>query len=254
MVYLGSYFARQSMVYLGSYFAWQSRQRRSTMNGTHESEQTGTVDDGGELDPREAALILEQTAITARRQFEPSSPLGAILAAGVFLFGYGAVWLSMRGHHVYKGPAGWSLAVLYGLIVVAGVAGSRVSRRARTGVSGRARRQLQAQAAAVWAAGIGAWLVEGALRYLGVSFKIVYGVYGPTVPLIALAAAGAGYAAAQEKWPELGLAIAIILVASGSTFFGPLGAWGLTGLGCCVVLLAYAAVLRVWLRRAPSAQ
>jgi hypothetical protein len=224
------------------------------MNGAHDTDEAATVDEGGELDPREAALIVEQTAIQARRQFEPSSPLAAVLGAGVFLFGYGAVWWSMRDQHVYKGPAGWSLAMLYGLIVVAGVVGSRVSRRARTGVSGRARRQLQAQAAAVWAAGIGAWVVEGALRYLGVSFKIVYGVYGPTVPLIALAAAGAGYAAAQEKWPELGVAIAIIAVASGSTFFGPLGAWGLTGLGCCIALLAYAAVLTVWLRRPPSAQ
>jgi hypothetical protein len=158
----------------------------------------------------------------------------------------------MRGQHVYKGPAGWSLAVLYGLIVVAAIFGSRVSRRATTGVSGRARRQMQAQAAAVAAAGIGAWVVEGALRYLGVSFKIVYGVYGPTVPLIALAAAGAGYAAAREKWSDLGLAIAIIAVAAGSTFFGPLGAWGLTGLGCCIVLLVYAVILTAWLRRPPA--
>ena len=106
--------------------------------------------------------------------------------------------------------------------------------------------------AAVCAAGIGAWVVEGALRYLGVSFKIVYGVHGPTVPLIALAAAGAGYAAAQEQWPELGVAIAIVAVAAGSAFFGPLGARGLTGLGCCIALLVYAAVLTVWLRRPPS--
>jgi hypothetical protein len=224
------------------------------MNGTHDKEETETVDDGGELDPREAALIVEQTAITARRQFEPSSPLAVVLGAGVFLFGYGAVWLSMRDQHVYKGPAGWSLAVLYGLIIVASIVGSRVSRRATTGVTGRARRQLKAQAAAVAAAGVGAWVVEGALRYLGVSFKIVYGVYGPTVPLIALAAASAGYAAARERWSDLGLAIAIIAVASTSTFFGPLGAWGLTGLGCCIVLLVYAGVLTVWLRRPPAVQ
>jgi hypothetical protein len=223
------------------------------MNETHDTE-TGTVDDGGELDPREAALILEQSAIAARRQFEPASPLAAVLGAAVFLFGYGGVWFSMRDQHVYKGPAGWSLGLLYGLIVVSAVIGGRVSKRATTGVSGRARRQMQAQSAAIAAAGIGAWVVEGALRYLGVSFRIVYGVYGPTVPLIALAAAGAGYAAAREKWPELGLSIALIAIASGSTFFGPLGAWGLSGLGCCVALLVYAAVLPTWLRRLPSVQ
>lgn len=108
---------------------------------------------------------------------------------------------------------------------------------------------MRAEAAATVAAGVGAWMVQGALRYLGVSFQIVYGVYGPTVPLIALAAAGAGYAAAQEKWPELGLAIAIIAIAAASTFFGPLGAWGLTGVGCAVALVVYAAAVTVRLRR-----
>jgi hypothetical protein len=224
------------------------------MTGTRDPNQIETVDEEGELDPREAALIVEQTAIAARRQFEPSSPLAAVVGAGIFLFGYGAVWFSIRNQHPYKqGPAGWSIAVLYGLIAVSAVVGSRVMRRATAGVSGRARRQMQAQAVALVGAGIGAWVVEGALRYLGVSFKIVYGVYGPTVPVIALLAAGAGYAAAREKWPELGLAIAMIAIASISTFFGPLGAWGLTGLGCCIALLVYAAVLAAWLRRPLSA-
>jgi hypothetical protein len=220
------------------------------MNGTQDVGETEQVDGGGgDLAPQEAALIIEATALQARRLFETSSPVAAVIGAGVFLFGYGAVWWSLRDQHVYTGPAGWSLAVLYGLIAVSGLVGRRFLRQATTGVSGRARRQMQAQAAAVAAAGIGAWVVEGALRYLGVSFEIVYGVYGPTVPLIALAAAAAGYAAAREKWPELGLAIALIAVASGSTFFGPLGAWGLTGLGCCIALLVYAAVLTAWLRR-----
>jgi hypothetical protein len=222
------------------------------MNATHDTDDSRTGDEGGELDPREAARIIEQTAIHARRQFEPASPLTAALGAGVFLFGYGAVWFSMRDQHVYVGPAGWSIAFLYGLIAVSAVISGQAFKRATTGISGRARRQTQAQAAAVAVAGLGAWVVEGALRYLGVSFEIVYGVYGPTVPLIALAAASAGYAAAREKWPELGLAIAVIAVASGSAFFGPRGAWGLTGVGCCIALVLYAAVLTVWLRRAPS--
>jgi K+-transporting ATPase A subunit len=69
------------------------------------------------------------------------------------------------------------------------------------------------------------------------------------VPLIALAAAAAGINAMRESWLQLGVAIAIIAVASVSVFFGPLGAWGLTGLGCCLVLLVYAALV-VWQRRA----
>jgi hypothetical protein len=206
--------------------------------------------EGAGLDPREAAKILEQATKQARRQFDPHPPLAVVVgAAGVFLFGYGAVWWSMRDQHVYTtGPALWSLAVLYGLIAVSAIAGS-VASRAKSGVSGRAQRERQAQGAAFAAAGIGAWVIEGALRYRGVSFEIVYGVFGPTVPLIALMAVAAGISATRENWLQLGVCIAIIAVASVSTFFGPLGAWGLTGLGCCLVLLAYAAALVVLRRR-----
>ena len=177
--------------------------------------------EGAGLDPREAAKILEQATKQARRQFDPHPPLAVVVgAAGVFLFGYGAVWWSMRDQHVYTtGPALWSLAVLYGLIAVSAIAGS-VASRAKSGVSGRAQRERQAQGAAFAAAGIGAWVIEGALRYRGVSFEIVYGVFGPTVPLIALMAVAAGISATRENWLQLGVCIAIIAVTSVSTFSG----------------------------------
>ena len=221
------------------------------MNSIGDGNQAASTDDVAGMDPREAATILEQTKRQARRQFDPQPPLFVVVgAAGVFLFGYGAVWWSMRDQHPYSsGPALWSLAVLYGLIAVSSIAGSVVYNRSQSGVSGRARRQRQVQGIAIAAAGIGAWVVEGALRYRGVSFEIVYGVYGPTVPLIALAAAAAGINAVKESWLQLGVCIGIIAVASVSTFFGPLGAWGLTGLGGCLVLLAYAGALLVLQRR-----
>src|ERR1700680_1142308 len=224
----------------------------SDINSSGDSNPDASTGEIAALDPREAARILEQTTKQARRQFDPQPPLVVVVgAAGVFLFGYGAVWWSMRDQQVYTtGPALWSLAVLYGLIAVSAIVGSMVFNRAKSGVSGRAKRQQQAQAAAFAAAGIGAWVVQGALRYRGVSFEIVYGVYGPTVPLIALVAVAAGINAMRESWLQLGVCIGIIAVASVSTFFGPLGAWGLTGLGCCLVLLAYAGVLVVQQRRA----
>jgi len=221
------------------------------MNVTEDTNQVASAGEGVELDPKEAAQILDQTQRQARHQFDPQPPVVVVVgAAAVFLFGYGAVWWSMRDQHPYgSGPALWSLAVLYGLIAVSAIAGSVIYNRAQSGISGRARRQRQVQGIAIGAAGIGAWVVEGALRYRGVSFEIVYGVYGPTVPLIALAAAAAGINAVKESWLQLGVCIGIIGVASLSTFFGPLGAWGLTGLGGCLVLLAYAGALVVLQRR-----
>jgi hypothetical protein len=221
------------------------------MNVIGDTNQTASAGEGGGLDPREAAKILDQADRQARREFDPQPALVAVVGAGVFLFGYGAVWWSMHDQHVYSGPALWSLAVLYGLIAGSAIIGGVASNRAKSGVSvsSRARRQQQAMGAAIAAAGLGAWVIQGALRYRGVSFEIVYGVYGPTVPLIALAAAAAGINAMRENWLQLGACIGIIAVASVSVFFGPLGAWGLTGLGCCLVLLAYAAGLVVQQRR-----
>lgn len=211
------------------------------MNGTDDPK---AVKEGGGLDPMEASRILEQTKRSAQRAFDIESPVIAVLAAGFFLFGYGAVWFSLRDQHPAV-PALWSLAVFYGLIAALGIGASVVSSRATAGVtlSVRARRERLALSAAIGAAGVGAWVVEGSLRYLGVSFEIVYGVYGPTVPLMALVSAAAGSFAVQQKWLQLGACAAVIGVASVSTFFGPAGAWGLTGLGCCGVLLVYAALL-----------
>ena len=223
------------------------------MGETLDTTGSATDDEGGVFDPQEAARILEQTAKQARREFEPKLALGAVVGAGVFLFGYGAVWWSFHDQHPYgSGPALWSIAVLYGLIALSSIVGGVVLARRNAGISisRQARRQQQVQSAAIGAALIGAAVFMGALRYLGVSFEIVYGVYGPTVPLIAAAAAAAGVAATREKWLELGACVAVIAIASGSGFFGPLGAWGLTGLGCCMVLLVYAAALVVRQRRA----
>jgi hypothetical protein len=220
------------------------------MNAAGDTDQIGTAAEDAALDPREAERILDQAKRQARRQFDPVSPLAAVAGAGAFLVGYGAVWWSMRDQQVYTtGPALWSLAVFYGAMAVGGIVAGVVSNRATAGVSGRARRLQQAQTAAIAAAGIGAWVIQGALRYRGVSFEIVYGIYGPTVPLIALTAAAAGINAMRENWLQLGVCIGVIAVTSVSVFFGPLGAWGLTGVGCCLVLLVYAAALVVQQRR-----
>jgi hypothetical protein len=220
------------------------------MSGTHEDIARGDVRGG--FDPREAAQLLETTTLQARRAFDPeSSPLVAVVAAALFLFGYGAAWWSLRDQKP-EVPALWSLAVLYGLVALVAIVGSLVYSRATVGisVSAQARRQRAARGLAIGGAAVGAWVVQGALRHLGVSDEIVYGVFGPTVPLIAIAGATAGIEAMREHWLQLGTCLGLIVVASVSTFFGPAGAWGLTGGGCCAVFLVYAVALVSRQRRA----
>src|ERR1700674_3956055 len=130
--------------------------KESELNVIGDINQSASGGEEASLDPRGAAKIPKQAQRPARRHFAPQPPLAVVVgAAGVFLFGYGAVWWSMRDQHVYTGPALWSLAVLYGLIAVSAIVGSVVSNRAKSGVSGRARRQHQAQAPRFAAARIG---------------------------------------------------------------------------------------------------
>jgi hypothetical protein len=215
------------------------------MQGTHDSASAG---EGG-LDPREAARLLERTSREAHRKFELSSPLLSVLGAAVVLVALGAVWLSVRGQHPYKGPTAAGLLVMYGILVCwIGVVVS-FRRRAMAGVSGGSIQQQRAYAAAVVTALVGVSVFQGVLKHDGVSLAIVYGIYPVTAQLIALGAVGAAIAAAREEWPGFGVGIAVALVASVSAFAGPRGVWLSDGIGCCVAVLGYAAA-QAWLRRA----
>jgi hypothetical protein len=220
------------------------------MNGPRDTNEAETADEGGGLDPREAATLIELTKRQARRQFALQTPLLALIGAAFFLVAYGTIWLSVREQHPYQGPTGTALGVFYGLVIVMSVAGGVVFKRATTGISGRALRQQRAQGAVVAAAYVGAFVFQGALHYLGVSNAIVYGVYPAAAPLIVVGGAGAAIAASRENWPLLGVAIAVIAVCAASAYAGPIGVWAFVGVGCCFAFLGYAAAQVVWPRPA----
>ena len=220
------------------------------MNGTHDIDQTKTHEDEGELDPREAARLLERTTREAKRKFDVSSPLLSLLGAAVVLVAFGAVWLSVRGQHPYTGPTAAGLLVMYGILICWIGVVVRFRRRATAGLSGRSVRQQWANAAVVVVALVAVSVFQGVLKHDGVSHAIVYGIYPPTAQLIVLGTAGAAIQAAREDWPGFGIAIAVMLVAAGSAFAGPRGVWLSDGIGCCVAVLGYAAV-QAWLLRAP---
>jgi hypothetical protein len=216
------------------------------MQGTPDSTSAGE----GALDPREAARLLERTRREARRKLDLSSPLLSLLGAAVVLVALGAVWLSVRGQHPYKGPTAAGLLVMYGILVCWIGVVVRFRRRALAGVSGGSIRQQRAYGAAVVTALVGVSVFQGVLKHDGVSQAIVYGIYPVTAQLVALGAVGAAIAAAREEWPGFGVGIAVSLIAAGSAFAGPRGVWLSDGIGCCVAVLAYAAA-QAWLRRAP---
>jgi hypothetical protein len=167
----------------------------------------------------------------------------------VLLVAFGAVWLTVRGQHPYKGPTAVALVILYAVVAIRIATVVYAHRRARAGVSGRSVSQQRAEGAGLAAALVAVYVLMGALAHAGASDAIVYGVYVVTATLIVLGTFWAAHSAAREDWPGLGVAIALVLVAAGSAFAGPRGVWLSDGVGCCAVLLGYGAA-QGWLLRA----
>ena len=219
------------------------------MHGIQDEDEGVPDEEGGELDPQRAVELIEQATREAKRQFDWQSPWMTLAGAAIFLAIYGTLWLSVRGQHPYKGPTGWALLSIYSLIIVAAIAARAVRRRwdARQGISGRSRRRETYLGAVMGSAYLAAVVFQGALRYLGVSWAIVYGVYPAVVSPIILVAAGGVFAAVREDLQTLCAVIAVIAVLAGSAFAGPIGVWLSCGVGGCVVLLALAGV-QFWQR------
>jgi hypothetical protein len=211
------------------------------MNGTDEHEhQTPTTDDEHRLDPREAAILLDQATRQAHREFSYRPPLLTSIRAVVVLLGYGALWWSVRGQHPYKGPSRGVILVLYAAVIFVIVVSALALRRATTGVTGPSRRQEGALGVAFVTAFIATAVFQGALHYVGVGPVVVYGVFPAAAPLLVVGATLGGMAAAQENWRLLATAIALIALGTGSVFAGPIGVWGVIAIGGCVLLLGYA--------------
>ena len=219
------------------------------MSGTCDTDQSDTHENEGGLDPRAAARLLERTRREAQRGLDFRSPWLSLLAAAVVLVAFGAVWLSVRGQHPYKGPTAVALVVLYAVVLIRIGTVMYAHRRASAGVSGRSVRRRRAEGAALAVALVAVYVVMAALAHAGASDAVVYGVYVVTATMLVLGTFGAARSAVQEDWQRLGLSIAIVLVAAGSAFAGPRGVWLSDGVGCCVVLLGYSAA-QAWLLRA----
>jgi hypothetical protein len=210
------------------------------MNGTADIGEQVTPENQGPLTPDAAAALLQETRQRARRQFDVSPPLLALVRAAALLAVYGALWLSVRGQHPYKGPSGPGLLAVLVAIAILVVATGQVTGRASRGVSGRAWRQWRASAAVLVIAYVGVFLFEAALRHDGASRGIAFGVFAAAGPLITVGPVIATFAAAREDWPLLGVGIALGLVGAGAAFAGPVSVWEICGLAGCAVFLCQA--------------
>jgi hypothetical protein len=204
---------------------------------------TNTPPDGEEtLDPREAANLLERTQRRAQRQFSTTTPLLSLVNALIILVIYGAIWLSTRGQHPYRGPSLSTIGLVYLLVVVIALISVGVYVRATTGVKGRSRHEDRLAAIPLTAAIIGVYMFDAALKYDGFSNAIVYGVFDAAAPWLVVGALLAGIAASREDWWQLAAGVAVIAIGVGSAFTGPSNTWGVLAVGGCLLLLAQTAL------------
>jgi hypothetical protein len=214
------------------------------MNHTPDTTSAGN---DGNFDPQRAAALLDQTTQQTRRQIEPAQPWLLAIRAVMVLAVCGAVWLSVRGQHPYKGPTAAVLPVVFAFVVINFAATVAVARRATAGVSGRSRLR-PAEITVMAVAWVGVFAVMGALAGAGVSHAYVYGQYPVTVPLIVVGLAWAGIMAARANWRACGTGLAVAAVGAVGAFAGPAGTWAVAGVGLCAVLLGSAAAI-AWRQR-----
>jgi hypothetical protein len=89
-----------------------------------------------ELDPRTALDLIADTRRRTKRALEVN---GALLYGAwgmAWLIGYGAVWLSVRGHPIYRAPAAWAFVVLGVSMAAALVTSITTVGRSMQGITG----------------------------------------------------------------------------------------------------------------------
>jgi hypothetical protein len=204
---------------------------------------TTTAGNGANFDPRQAAAMLDQTTQRARRKLEPSPPWLLATRAVLVLATCGAVWLSVRGQHPYKGPTAAVIPVLVAFIVLNFVATVGIRRRQTTGVRGPSRLR-PAEIAILTLAWVAVVVIMVALAAAGVNVSVY-----PTTVLIVPGLAWAVLMAVRGNWRSFGTGAGVVVVGIAGAFAGPAGAWAVAGVGLCLVLLGTAAAV-AWQRHA----
>jgi hypothetical protein len=207
------------------------------MNPTPDT--TTPAGNGGNFDPQQAAALLDQTTQQARRKLAPSPPWLLATRAVAVLAALGAIWLTVRGQHPYRGPTGADIPILVAFIVLNFAATVGVREHAMAGVRGRTR--FRPAEIIVLVLAFAATVVFMATA--AVSFALY-----PTTVLIVPGLAYAAIMAARAGWRSCGTGLAIAAVGVAGAFAGPAGSWAVAAVGVCAVLLGNAAGI-AWRQR-----
>ena len=93
-----------------------------------------------DMSVQEAAAVVQDARTRARQELVISAPVVYTAWGLVWLLGYGAMWLSVRGQHPYRGPSGVSIAAVFVLAGFAAAAVLVIANRAVAGIGGQSAR------------------------------------------------------------------------------------------------------------------
>jgi hypothetical protein len=195
-----------------------------------------------DLDPRRAAELLAEATRRAERQFEMRPPYVLAVGATAVLLGYGGLWYSVRDQDPYGGPSLGAVGLIYGLVAVSIGVSATLYRRASAGVSGPSVRQQRIEGLVILVSYLGSPMLQGALRHLGASDGVVYGIVPAACPLVIVGTTVAGIAAGKGDRVQVGSGMTVALGGLVALWAGPRATWLVAGAGLFVGIGVYAAL------------
>ncbi|HUD37640.1 MAG TPA: hypothetical protein VMR14_12115 [Streptosporangiaceae bacterium] len=198
------------------------------------------AESSGSFDPKQAAALLDQTTLQARRSFTSGPPLLWVYRAAFVLVAFGGYWLDVRHRNPYSAPSGGLLAVIFTLVAINIGVSFWLLKRASTGVSGPAQSKKRTWIALMLPVWVIAFAVTAPLYHASASHP-TWGLYPANAPLMIVGLVAAGTAALIKDWQIVCTMLAIAIAATVAGFGGPAGAWLILGIEMCAVCLGTAA-------------
>jgi hypothetical protein len=206
------------------------------------------INDAATMDVQQAAAVMRQAQERARRELAVRRPVLFVAWGLVVLFGYGALWLSVRGQHPFHGPTAPAVVTLVALSLAAAVLTAWVVDRASSGVGGPSVLQRGSFVLALAAGGLALEILKIALSQSGAGRPVV-AVLGAAAPLLVVGVVFVASCAINGilDWPRLALGLWLLGVAAEGAWAGPvtyLAVCALAGGGGILLMAAIEPLLR----------
>ena len=212
-------------------------------NGAREEAETNDRASTGEstnMDAAAAAAIICAAGGRAQDRLQPGHRVRFTVWGLLYLLGYGATWLTVRGQQPVHGPAPATFATA-SLLAVAAALASVEQTRSETGVRGPSvirRRAFLVSALAGFAA---VFSLEGALYRAGASRPVLV-VFEAAAPILVLGLLYLVRSVTLPDWSTAALGLWLVIVAAASGYAGPRTVWGIDALAVGLAFLLAAAL------------